>query len=148
MPRNEFAPNFCLMTDFDARPFTGTLYTAQNQSVVLPTASQIVFDNPIQFLNGQGMSENYSLKKDLEADKGGTWTISIDSQDRIKWERSIGINMDITTNSGGGQIWGLDNDYYEMISTEPAVFPNDWQRGNLVFWQSGNSNYGKITYLS
>lgn len=146
MPRNEFAPNFCLMTDFDARPFTGTLYTAQNQSVVLPTASQIVFDNPIQFLNGQGMSENYSLKKDLEADKGETWTISIDSQDRIKWERSIGINMDITTNSGGGQIWGLDNDYYEMISTEPAVFPNDWQRGNLVFWQSGNSNYGKITY--
>jgi hypothetical protein len=146
MPRNEFAPNFCLMTDFDARPFTGTLYTAEGQNISLPSASQIVFDNPIQFLNGQGMSSSYSLKHDLEADKGGTFTISIDSQDRIKWLASPGVNMDITTDAGGGQIWGLNFDYYEMISTEPAIFPNDWQRGNLVLWQSGNANYGKINY--
>jgi hypothetical protein len=146
MPRNEFAPNFCLMTDFDARPFTGVLYTAEGQNISLPNASQIIFDDPIEFLNGRGMNSSYSLKHDLEADKGGTWTISIESQDRIKWERSPGINMDITTDAGGGQIWGLNFDYYEMISTEPAIFPNDWQRGNLVFWQSGNVNYGKINY--
>jgi hypothetical protein len=146
MPRNEFAPNFALMTDFDARPFTSTLYTAEGQNISLPSASQIVFDNPIQFLNGQGMSTSYSLKHDLEADKGGTWTISIDAQDRIKWLASPGVDMDITTDWGGGEIWGLDQDYYEMISTQPAVFPNDWQRGNLILWQSGNANYGKINY--
>ena len=146
MPRNEFAPNFCLMTDFDARPFTGTLYTAEGQNISLPTASQIVFNDPIEFLNGRGMSSSYSLKHDLEADKGGTFTISIDSQDRIKWDASPGVKMDITTDAGGGQIWGLNFDYYEMISTEPAIFPNDWQRGNLVLWQSGNVNYGKINY--
>jgi len=146
MPRNEFAPNFALMTDFDARPFTGTLYTAEGQNISLPTASQIVFNDPIEFLNGRGMSSSYSLKHDLEADKGGTFTISIDSQDRIKWDASPGVNMDITTDAGGGQIWGLNFDYYEMISTEPAIFPNDWQRGNLVLWQSGNVNYGKINY--
>jgi hypothetical protein len=146
MPRNEFAPNFCLMTDFDARPFTGTLYTAEGQNISLPSASQIIFDDPIQFLNGKGMSSSYSLKHDLEADKGGTWTISIDSQDRIKWLASPGVDMDITTDAGGGEIWGLNFDYYEMISTEPAIFPNDWQRGNLILWQSGNVNYGKINY--
>ena len=47
MPRNEFAPNFALMTDFDARPFTSTLYTTEGQDISLPSASQIVFDNPI-----------------------------------------------------------------------------------------------------
>ena len=146
MPRNEFAPNFALMTDFDARPFAGVLYTAEGQNISLPTASQIVFDDPVEFLNGKGMNANYSLKHDLEADKGGTWTISIDSQDRIKWLASPGVNMDITTDWGGGQIWGLNYDYYEMIDTQPAIFPNDWQRGNLVLWQSGNTNYGKIFY--
>ena len=146
MPRNEFAPNFALMTDFDARPFAGVLYTAEGQNISLPTASQIVFDDPVEFLNGKGMNANYSLKHDLEADKGGTWTISIDSQDRIKWLASPGVNMDITTDWGGGQIWGLNYDYYEMIDTQPAIFPNDWQRGNLVLWQSGNANYGKIFY--
>jgi hypothetical protein len=146
MPRNEFAPNFALMTDFDARPFAGVLYTAEGQNISLPTASQIVFDDPVEFLNGKGMNAIYSLKHDLEADKGGTWTISIDSQDRIKWLASPGVNMDITTDWGGGQIWGLNYDYYEMIDTQPAIFPNDWQRGNLVLWQSGNTNYGKIFY--
>ena len=146
MPRNEFAPNFALMTDFDARPFAGVLYTAEGQNISLPTASQIVFDDPIEFLNGKGMNASYSLKHDLEADKGGNWTISIDSQDRIKWLASPGVNMDITTDWGGGQIWGLNYDYYEMIDTQPAIFPNDWQRGNLVLWQSGNANYGKINY--
>ena len=146
MPRNEFAPNFALMTDFDARPFTSTLYTAEGQNISLPSASQIVFDNPIQFLNGQGMSTSYSLKHDLEADIAGTtWTISIDKQDRINWACPPSYAMDINTNWGGGEIWGLSGDYLEMYES-PAVFPNDWQRGNLIFWQSGNSNYGKIGY--
>ena len=61
MPRNEFAPNFCLMSDFDARLYTSTLYTREGQNVSLPSASQIVFDDPIQFLNGRGQSTNYSL---------------------------------------------------------------------------------------
>ena len=106
MPRNEFAPNFALMTDFDARPFTSTLYTAEGQNISLPSASQIVFDDPIEFLNGKGMNANYSLKHDLEADIAGTtWTISIDKQDRINWACPPSYAMDINTNWGGGEIW-------------------------------------------
>jgi hypothetical protein len=126
--------------------YTSTLYTTEGQNVSLPTASQIVFDDPIQFLNGRGMNANYSLKHDLEADiTGSTWTISIDAQDRINWAVSPLHTMDINTDAGGGEIWGLVGDYLEMYES-PAVFPNDWQRGNLVFFQSGNANYGKISY--
>ena len=147
MPRNEFAPNFCLMSDFDARLYTSTLYTREGQNVSLPSASQIVFDDPIQFLNGRGMNTNYSLKHDLEADYvGKTWTISIDANDKIKWfVNDPAIAMDITTEFGGGDIWGLENDYMEFFDGNNS-FPNDWQRGNLVLWSQAQSNYGKIGY--
>ena len=149
MPRNEFAPNFALMTDFDARPFTSTLYTTEGQDISLPSASQIVFDNAIQFLNGQGMSTSYSLKHDLEADFAGTtWTIEIDSSDKIK------ISDDANTSTAfRWWLFATDPDYWGIGSSSgiaksgPSVtFPSDWTRKNLVFGNESSTNTSKLFY--
>lgn len=91
------------------------------------------------------MCQSHSLVFLLKFDLGNTWTISIDSQDRITWGCSVSQSIDINTDSGGGDIWGLEDNYLEMFSTS-AVFPNQWQRGNKMFWSAGSALYGKISY--
>jgi hypothetical protein len=138
MPRNEFAPNFALMTDFDARPFTSTLYTTEGQDISLPSASQIVFDNPIQFLNGQGMSTSYSLKHDLEADFAGTtWTIEIDSSDKIK------ISDDANTSTTfRWWLFATDPDYWGI------VFGNESSTNTSKLFYTGSSTSSPTFYPS
>ena len=101
MPSFDTSPNFMLMSDFDARNFTSTLYTRAGSNIALNANGRVVFDDPILFLNGNGQSSTYSLKHNLEADLGGTWTISINSNDRITWSRDSFISMDIETNKIG-----------------------------------------------
>lgn len=149
MPRNEFAPNFALMTDFDARPFAGVLYTAEGQNISLPSASQIVFDNPIQFLNGQGMSASYSLKHDLEADfTGTTWTVEIDSSDKIKISDSANTTTTFRRwlSSPDADYWGINNDSGIVKSGASVTFPLDWTRKNLVFGDGSSANTCKLFY--
>jgi len=145
MPSFDTSPNFMLMSDFDARNFTSTLYTRAGSNVALNANGRVVFDDPVYFLNGRGQASNKSLKYYLEADKGGTWTISINSSDRIVWAKDTSESMDINCDFGGGAIWGLDDDYLEMSGTS-ATFQSDWQRGNLIFWSVGTANYGRISY--
>ena len=144
MPSFDTSPNFMLMSDFDARNFTSTLYTRAGSNVALNASGQVVFDDPVYFLNGRGQASNKSLKYYLEADKGGTWTISINSSDRIVWAKDTSQTMTIDAYLGG-DMWGLQNDTINMSGTS-VVFPNDFDRGNLIFWASGNSLYGKLTY--
>jgi hypothetical protein len=73
MPSFDTSPNFMLMSDFDARNFTSTLYTRAGSNVALNASGRVVFDDPVYFLNGRGQASNRSLKYYLEADKGGTW---------------------------------------------------------------------------
>ncbi len=145
MPSYDKSPNFMLMSDFDARNFTSTLYTRAGSNIALNSNGRVVFNDPVYFLNGRGQSATTSLKACLEADRGNVWTISIDSQDRITWGCSVSQSIDINTGSGGGDIWGLEDNYLEMYSST-AVFPNQWQRCNKLFWSAGSALYGKITY--
>lgn len=145
MPSYDKSPNFMLMSDFDARNFTSTLYTRAGSNIALNSNGRVVFNDAVYFLNGRGQSSTKSLKACLEADLGNVWTISIDSQDRITWGCSVSQSIDINTNSGGGDMWGLEDNYLEMFSTS-AVFPSQWQRGNKLFWSAGSALYGKISY--
>ena len=145
MPSFDTSPNFMLMSDFDARNFTSTLYSRAGSNISLATQGNIIFDDPVLFLNGKGQASQYSLKNALEDDDSGTWTISIDANDKIKWTRDSSINMDIETQFGGGEIWGLDNNYTDMNGIS-VIFPNNFQRGNIVFWSNSSANYGKISY--
>lgn len=149
MPRNEFASNFALMTDFDARPFAGVLYTAEGQNISLPTASQIVFDDPIEFLNGKGMNASYSLKHDLEADfTGTTWTVEIDSSDKIKISDSANTTTTFRRwlSSPDADYWGINNDSGIVKSGASVTFPLDWTRKNLVFGDGSSANTCKLFY--
>lgn len=145
MPSYDKSPNFMIMSDFDARNFTSTLYTRAGSNIALNSSGRVVFSDPVYFLNGRGQSATTSLKACLEADIGDTWTISIDSQDRIKWECTASQNQDIETQFGGGAIWGLDNDYTNMSGTS-VTFAGQWQRGNQIFWSAGSALYGKLSY--
>lgn len=144
MPSFDTSPNFMLMSDFDARNFTGTLYTRAGSNVALNTNGRVVFDDPVYFLNGRGQASNKSLKYYLEADLGGTWTISINSNDRITWSRDSFISIDIETNNAG-YVWGIENEATIMNGTSVS-FVNNFSRGNLVFYALNDSSYGKITY--
>ena len=144
MPSFDTSPNFMLMSDFDARNFTSTLYTRAGSNIALNANGKVVFDDPILFLNGNGQSSSYSLKHYLEADLGGIWTISINSNDRITWSRDSSISMDIETNNGG-YLWGIENDATIMNGTSVS-FLNDFSRGNIIFYTPTDSGFGKITY--
>ena len=144
MPSFDTSPNFMLMSDFDARNFTSTLYTRAGSNIALNANGRVVFDDPILFLNGNGQSSTKSLKHYLEADLGGTWTISINSNDRITWSRDSFISMDIETNNGG-YLWGIENDATIMNGTSVS-FLNDFSRGNIIFYTPTDSGFGKITY--
>ena len=144
MPSFDTSPNFMLMSDFDARNFTSTLYTRAGSNIALNANGRVVFDDPILFLNGNGQSSTYSLKHNLEADLGGTWTISINSNDRITWSRDSFISMDIETNNGG-YLWGIENEATIMVGTSVS-FLNDFSRGNIIFYTPTLSTFGKITY--
>jgi len=54
MPSFDTSPNFMLMSDFDARNFTSTLYTRAGSNVALNANGRVVFDDPVYFLNGRG----------------------------------------------------------------------------------------------
>ena len=144
MPSFDTSPNFMLMSDFDARNFTSTLYTRAGSNVALNANGRVVFDDPVYFLNGRGQASNRSLKYYLEADKGGTWTISVNSNDRIVWAKDTSQTITIDAYQGG-DMWGLQNDTIDMSGTS-VVFPNDFDRGNLIFWSVGTANYGRISY--
>ena len=124
MPSFDTSPNFMLMSDFDARNFTSTLYTRAGSNVALNANGRVVFDDPVYFLNGRGQDSNRSLKYYLEADKGGTWTISVNSNDRIVWAKDTSQTMTIDAYQGG-DMWGLQNDTIDMSGTS-GVFPNDF----------------------
>ena len=62
MPSFDTSPNFMLMSDFDARNFTSTLYTRAGSNVALNANGRVVFDDPVYFLNGRGQDSNRSLK--------------------------------------------------------------------------------------
>ena len=60
MPSFDTSPNFMLMSDFDARNFTSTLYTRAGSNIALNVNGRVVFDDPILFLNGNGQSSTKS----------------------------------------------------------------------------------------
>ena len=75
MPSFDTSPNFMLMSDFDARNFTSTLYSRAGSNISLANQGNIIFDDPVSFLNGKGQASQYSLKIALEDDDSGTCTI-------------------------------------------------------------------------
>jgi hypothetical protein len=139
MPSNDYSPNFMLCSEFDARPFTGTLYTRKNGSnstinVSLPTTSQIVFDDIIAFLNGGALQASTSLESALNIIYTGEagWDVNINSSDKIYWNRlnnaSTTVALYPNSTSQASSIYGIIPGVY----SDGKITTNDWKRGMIT----------------
>lgn len=137
MPSTDTSPNFALLSQFDARPFTSTLYTRMDaagvvQSIALGTDSQIIFDDAIHFLNGRGQSPITSLKSYLEANlpSSGDLNIGISTGDKI-FINTVDFSplaRSMTTTSG--PIFGF-NAGVESYDDGQITAPYDWSRNQF-----------------
>jgi hypothetical protein len=130
MPRNEPAPRFALLSSFDARPFSGVLFTRRNSSnlstnvsLTLPT----VFEDVIYFLNGKGVGPRYTYAEAVkQVFTGENWTTEITEDDRLYFNRNVSSEIAVSTNTGGTNLFGAVNANYP---TGEFTFPYDWRRG-------------------
>lgn len=139
MPSNDFSPNFALMSQVDMRPFTGALYTRNNSlnnpiNISLPTASQIVFTDAIDFLNGGGMHSYTSLDRALGLIFTGEagFDSQIQTNDHIYLDRLNGASVNVYKYNNNGladRLFGLTNG--GTFGDGNVLFGSDWQRGLL-----------------
>lgn len=134
MPRNEYSTPFALMSDVDMRSFSGTLYTRVNSlgntiNVSLPTTSQIVFDDPLHFFNGNGLHSQCSLKRAFELIfTGETFQVGMSSDDKLWINRTNATSLTVTNASNVSlETYGIVNGIYNSGYVEGQF---DWKRGS------------------
>lgn len=137
MPFNEPAPNFGLLTSLDLRGLSAAaIFTRSGgYDVSLPTftGTQGVYEDTLFFLNARGTdgSLNAIEQIDTVASFGSTWSISINSSDRI----TITADVDFTiTSTGSIDALGFSSSVNASLigSDYVATAPSDWLRGVLV----------------
>lgn len=135
MPSTDTSPNFALMSQFDARSYTGTLYTRQNAlgdtiPISLFTESRIVFDDAIHFLSGRGQSSTTSVKGYLEKilnSQSDTFTVGISSADKLFIHHDQGLSLAYTAPTSAAAELGLIAQT-AIVSDGQLDFPYDWSR--------------------
>lgn len=131
MPSRDTAPRFALLSDFDSRPYSGVLFTRRNSSNVETNVSltePIVFNDIIQFLNGNGVGPRYTYPEALKTVfTGETFTVGINDEDHIFINRANNQELTVSINSEATDLFGAINQTY---STGQITFPYEWRRGN------------------
>lgn len=135
MPSSDTSPNFAIFSEFDARPYTSTLYTRQDPgggtvNVSLPSASRIVFEDAVQFLNGLGQSPTTSVKAYLEAvlnAEADTFTVGVSTSDKLFIHNDSGNSLAYTAPSAAASQLGLVAQT-AIVSDGQLDFPYDWSR--------------------
>ncbi len=135
MPRNNPAPNFALHAAFNARTWSNVnVFDRGSNNITLPTfaTGEGIYEDAISFLNGRGKDSGFSVN-DLfntgAAFSSGDWTISIDSNDKVKFtcsSSSFKIRL-----SSGTDVLGVGSSSFGS-ATVIFTCPNDWTRGNAV----------------
>jgi len=134
MPRNEYSCNFAIMSDFDARLYTSTIYSRKNSSNVLtaytlPVESQIVFDDPIAFLNGNGVDPLHTFEARLSKSfTGETWSVGINNQDHLSLIRENGNAIQVWVTAKSSELYGTESITTNYLDGNINL-PYDWKRG-------------------
>ena len=95
MPYNTPAPDFALLSSFNARPWLGVdvvSYNAVNISLPSYTTGQGVYEDGLYFLNGRGVGDTapgnamgtFSEALNTLANFGSSWSVTLTSDDRVK----------------------------------------------------------------
>ena len=129
MPSNDTAPNFSLLTEFDATQWSGLdLFSRGSNQITMPTFAQGegFYLDAVSFLNGRGAPAGYSLGDRINtASNFGTWSITIDENDKIKIECSELFKVAF---SSGVDVLGVGSTSYSANALS-FTCPNDWTRG-------------------
>ena len=141
MPLNNPAPQFALLTAFDVRGLSGaTIFTRGSPAttVALPTysAGQGVYEDALFFLNNResesAIEGTSQLQSDATFGTGSSWSITIDSNDKI----TITANVDFeVTSTGSSDPLGFGSSTVGAVSVGSdyvATAPNDWTRGMIA----------------
>jgi hypothetical protein len=138
MPSNDKAPNFALMADFDATPYSGAdLFTHGSTTVAMPTFTQGAgfYDDALIFLNGRASTSGLSLTqqiRDAATFGGSSWDIDFNyDEDKIKIIGSVDFTIAPTSASQDFLGFGGTVDATLVGSKYHAEAPNDWTRGNI-----------------
>lgn len=134
MPRSEYSCNFAIMSDFDARLYTSTIYNRKDKNNVLtayslPIESQIVFDDAVAFLNGNGVDPLHTFETRLSKSfTGETWDTSINNLDHIEIIRNNGQSIDVYSTSQSPVLYGTESLMTTYANGE-IILNHDWKRG-------------------
>jgi hypothetical protein len=137
MPINNPAPDFALLSGFNARTWSSVnVFDRGSDSISLPSydSSSGVYDDVLSFLNGRGSAPAQSLDTLLttSATFGASWSIEITDADRVKISSDtefsiiatnddpLGFNSVLNTATGSGSLWSI---------TAPA----EWIRGDFEY---------------
>lgn len=135
MPIHNPAPDFALLSGFNARSWSGVnVFDRGSDNISLPSydSSSGVYDDVLSFLNGRGSAENLSFILDTSFTFAYGWTIELTDADRIKISSTVqftiiasnddplGFNSVLNTATGSGSSWSV---------TAPA----EWVRGEFEF---------------
>jgi len=158
MPLNDPSPNFALLTALDLRELSNTtLFTRSGGSDVdMPTFATNdagIYEDTLFFLNGRatGGSLNADTMLNSDATFGTTWSISINSADKIVFTSDADFTV---TSTGTTDALGFSSAVVSTLvgSTYVATAPSDWARGVLdladINYQFDYSGGGTFNYPS
>jgi hypothetical protein len=136
MPSNDKAPNFALISEFDATPYSGlVLFSHGGNDVSMPTFSQGAgfYDDTLIFLNGRASTMGLSLESQIGAAAtfGTSWLIELTSDDKVTITSDVDFSIAPTSLSQDFLGFGGTVDAVPFGSKYRATAPNDWTRGNI-----------------
>ena len=137
MPYNTPAPDFALLSSFNARPWLGVdvvSYNAVNISLPSYTTGQGVYEDGLYFLNGRGVGDTapgnamgtFSEALNTLANFGSSWSVTLTSDDRVKVTSDVQFRvtpLDVDVFGTGTATAVVDGSNYSVTAS------SDWARG-------------------
>ena len=137
MPYNTPAPDFALLSSFNARPWLGddvVNYNATNISLPSYTTGQGVYEDNMFFLNGRGVGDTapgnamgtFTQALSSLANFGTSWSVTLTSADRVKITSDVQFRitpLDADVLGTGTATAVVDGANYSVTAS------SDWTRG-------------------
>lgn len=132
MPLNNPAPNFALLSSFNARTWSGVnVFSRGATNVTLPTFSTGagIYEDAISFLNGRGSKSGFSSSDLLQAASnfGSNWSVSINSFDKVLISCDTAFKIRHKSDS---DVLGVGSSTFSSAFIT-FTSPNNWTRGNI-----------------
>ena len=141
MPRNEFYARSGILSQFDAREWSGVdLYDRGANTIAMPTFTEVgegLYDDAMVFLNGRGSESGQDFASQLEtiwnAATGATpnVAITINEDDKVEISADLVFSVNAVANNA---VYGFDTAGQTAVAVGPRFVltaVNDWQRGPI-----------------